>query len=291
MNQLLTKTAFVIISLLMFINQSCNNNNKDTFRFVQMCDPQLGMGGYTHDTIAFKNAIEQINELKPDFVVICGDLVDSSCNASFDDFNRIKLDFEIPVHIAAGNHDVENVPTKETLAYYRSKIGKDYYSFDFAENKFIVVNTQLWKAPLEEESEKHDIWFQNMLENAKKEKKPVFIIGHYPLFVEQLNEEENYFNLPIKKRLELFDLYKRHGVIAHLGGHVHKTLEHKIENIQFVNAETTSLNFDNRPLGFRLWTVMKDSVSNKLIELADIPTKEIRMFNNTDSLTKNTGTR
>ena len=256
-----------------------------------MSDPQLGMGGYTHDTIAFRNAIEQINNLAPAFVVICGDLVDNACASSFDDFKKLKSAFNIPVHLAAGNHDLENTPTSKTLASYRREFGKDYYSFDFDTSKFVVVNTQLWKTLMEEESAIHDDWFLKTLQKAKKESKNIFIIGHYPLFVENLNEGENYFNLPIKKRLQLLDLYKKYGVIAHLGGHAHKTFQHKIDNIYFVNGETTSLNFDGRPLGFRLWTVKSNRISNKFMKLAKVPSNEIRLFSNTDSLTKNTGTR
>ena len=45
------------------------------FSFAQMCDTQLGMGGYEHDVKTFGLAVTQINKMKPDFVVICGDLV------------------------------------------------------------------------------------------------------------------------------------------------------------------------------------------------------------------------
>ena len=47
---------------------------QESFTFVQLCDPQLGMGGYEHDVETFTKVVERINELKPDFVAICGDL-------------------------------------------------------------------------------------------------------------------------------------------------------------------------------------------------------------------------
>ena len=52
-------------------------NEKQAFSFVQMCDTQLGMGGYEHDVLTFNQAVKQINELQADFVVICGDLVNN----------------------------------------------------------------------------------------------------------------------------------------------------------------------------------------------------------------------
>ena len=60
------------------------------FTFVQICDTQLGMGGYEHDINSFKQAVKQINKLKPDFVVICGDLVSTPNDKSFTDFKKIK---------------------------------------------------------------------------------------------------------------------------------------------------------------------------------------------------------
>ena len=56
------------------------------FSFVQMCDTQLGMGGYEHDVKTFGLAVDQINEMKPDFVVICGDLVNKANDQSWAGF-------------------------------------------------------------------------------------------------------------------------------------------------------------------------------------------------------------
>ena len=145
-----------------------------------MCDTQLGMGGYEHDVKTFELAVEQINALEPDFVVICGDLVNKADDKSFADFNRIKAGFKIPCHCAAGNHDVENVPTVESLKRCREKVGKDYYVVEHKGYTFVTANTQLWKAPLEEESEKHDASFKEALEAAKAKGSPVVVVVRYP---------------------------------------------------------------------------------------------------------------
>ncbi len=61
------------------------------FSFAQMCDTQLGMGGYEHDVKTFGLAVTQINKLKPDFVVICGDLVSKANDKSWADLFTICL--------------------------------------------------------------------------------------------------------------------------------------------------------------------------------------------------------
>lgn len=225
------------------------------FSFVQLCDTQLGMGGYEHDVATFTEAVDQINRLNPDFVLICGDLVQDRNEKSFADFKRIRNGFNVPCHCAPGNHDVGNKPTAESLAYYRSVIGEDYYSFDHKGHTFVIVNTQLWKVDVPEESELQDAWLEEVLKTADGKDAPVFVVGHYPLFLGDPDEAEEYMNLPVAKRQELLDLFERHGVVAVLGGHTHKLTINEYNGIQMVNGETTSKNFDKRPMGFRLWRV------------------------------------
>ncbi|NIP94680.1 MAG: hypothetical protein GWO24_15065, partial [Akkermansiaceae bacterium] len=68
----------------------------EEFSFVQMCDTQFGMGGYRHDVATFTRAVDQINRMEPDFVLICGDLVNKANEKSWAEFNRIKAGFKIP---------------------------------------------------------------------------------------------------------------------------------------------------------------------------------------------------
>ena len=223
-----------------------------------MCDTQLGMGGYAHDVKTFSLAVEQINRMAPDFVVICGDLVQKANEKSWADFNRIKAGFKIPCHCAAGNHDVENKPTAESLRLYREKVGKDYYAVEHKGFTFVIANTQLWKAPLAGESGKHDAWFAQTLRAAKKKGRPVVVVVHYPLFLKDPDEKETYYNLPVAKRGEILKLCVENGVVAFLAGHTHRHIVNDYEGIQLVNGETTSRNFDKRPMGFRWWDVFPE---------------------------------
>lgn len=252
-----------------------SSKQQEPFSFVQMCDTQLGMGGYEHDVMTFKLAVKQINSIKPDFVVICGDLVQKANDKSFADFKAIKAGFVIPCHCAAGNHDVGNKPTPESLKRYRETIGKDYYSFENKGYTFIVANTQLWKAPLAGESEKHDAWFKKTLQAAKAKNSPAVIVVHYPLFVKEPNEKDNYYNIPQPKRQEILDLCVKNGVVAFLAGHTHKQISNEYKGIQMVNGETTSKNFDGRPMGFRLWNVDDEQgMRHQFVKLEGMPEKE-----------------
>ncbi len=229
--------------------------DKQPFTFAQLCDTQLGMGGYEHDVKTFKTAVAQINALKPDFAVICGDLVHNANDKSFADFKKIKAGLTVPCYCVPGNHDIGNKPTRESLRYYRRIIGKDYYSLEHKGYLFVFVNTQLWKTAMDGESQKHDAWFEKTIKAAANKKMPVFVIGHYPLFLNQPDEPEKYANLPIDKRTELLNLFEKGNVVAMLGGHTHRLIINEYKGIQLFNGETTSKNFDKRPFGFRLWHV------------------------------------
>jgi 3',5'-cyclic AMP phosphodiesterase CpdA len=251
---------FIILLFVFFI--SCTENKQRPFSFVQLCDTQLGTGGYDHSLNSFKMAVKQINKLDHDFVVICGDLVNNPNDSSFSDFKEIMKGFKMPCYTAPGNHDVGNIPDDNSLSYYRKTIGKDYYKFKNKGYSFIVTNTQLWKANVENESEKHDNWFKKTPQDKSVSDNPVFVIGHYPLYIETLEEKEAYYNIPINKRKEILNLFKQNNVKAYLTGHTHETVINNYENIQLISGSTISKNFDKSPLGFRVWKVRLDTITH-----------------------------
>ena len=247
--------AIAVIAMSLCVSMSRGASESQTFTFVQICDTQLGMGGYEHDVKAFKQAVAQINQLEPDFVVICGDLVHTASEKSFADFQKIKAGLNVPCYCVSGNHDVGNEPSLKSLQYYRKTVGKDYYTFEHKGYVFVIVNTQLWKSPLKDESERHDAWLEATLRAAADKKKRIFVLGHYPLFLKAPDEAEEYMNLPLAKRKQLLSLFEKRGVVAVLGGHVHRLIINDYRGMQLVNGETTSKNFDKRPFGFRVWHV------------------------------------
>ena len=93
------------------------SDKAEPFTFVQICDTQLGFSDYQRDIDSFRQAVTQINGLDPDFVVICGDLVNTANDKSFSDFKEIKSFLQMPCYCVPGNHDIGNNPTPESLQY------------------------------------------------------------------------------------------------------------------------------------------------------------------------------
>lgn len=225
------------------------------FTFVQICDPQLGFSEYERDAASLRQAVLQVNGLRPDFVVVCGDMVNDANARSFSDFKAIAGELAMPYYCVPGNHDVGNRPSASSLARYRETIGRDYYVIEHRGAAFVFVNTQLWKEAVAGETEKQDAWLRERLAEAAEKGQQIFIVGHIPLFNREADEADEYMNLPIERRTELLGLFERYGAAAYLGGHAHRLILNEYKGIQMVHGETTSKHFDARPLGFRLWRV------------------------------------
>ena len=266
LNMAIRLVGYLIASLVL---SGCGQGQPQPFTFVQMCDTQLGFGGYKNDVARFEQAVKQVNTLKPDFVVICGDLVDGFDDDPVADFKRIKAGFAVPCYCAPGNHDIGVSPSPKSLKRYRTLMGKDYYSFEHKGYTFVITNSQLWGGYLEGESEKHDSWLKETLKAASKKGSPIFVVGHYPLFINTADEKRDYF-MPVEKRKELLSLFEAHGVVAVLTGHTHETIINRYKDIQLVTGETTSKNFDKRPFGFRLWRVTESkSAEHEFVPLQE----------------------
>ncbi len=261
----------LIIGVFLF-SISCSQNEVKPFSFVQLSDPQLGMGGYEHDVNTFKLAVKQINELNPDFVIICGDLVHHRSDTSFADFLNIKQGFKMPCYLVVGNHDIGNVPNDTTLTYYRENLGKDYYEFNYNGYSFIVTNSLLWKNNIENESEKHDKWFKETMNKNN----PKIVVGHFPMYIKNPDEKEEYFNIPPEKRMELLNLFASNNVKAYISGHKHELIINNYKKIQLVTGETTCKNFDKRPMGFRYWEVLSDTLKHHFIPLQNSKLNKVK---------------
>jgi len=145
---------------------------------------------------------------------------------------------------------------------------------------FVVANTQLWKSPLDGESEAHNDWVIQTVQAAKEKGFPIFIVQHYPLYIDTPDEEEEYYNFPVDKRKELLALYEQCNVVAVLAGHTHKTLVNQYGDIQLVTGGSTSRNLDHQLFGFRVWTVSKSAIKHEFIPLQPVGSFKLKILNN-----------
>ena len=236
--------------------------------FIQMSDPQFGMysnnHGFAQETANFEFAIATANRLKPAFVVITGDLVNKAGDAAdIAEYKRIaaKLDRSIPLYSVPGNHDEGNEPTPQSLAAYRERFGPDYYTFRSHDMAGFVLDGNLLKAPqhVPDEAEKQAQWLHQELEKAKREGvKHLIVFLHQSLFLEDPNEPEQYFNLPLETRRRLLNLFHQYGVEHVYAGHYHRNAYGRDGSLEMITTGPVSRPIGNDPSGFRIVTI-KDS--------------------------------
>ena len=202
------------------------------FFFIQMSDPQFGMFAddteFTQETVNFEMAIATANRLRPAFVVITGDLVNKPLDrAQVDEFERIAagLDKRIPLYRVAGNHDVENVPTPETIAAYVQRQGPAHYAFRQGPVAGIVLNSSLIHSPAKAPAllDAQRAWLEQELAAGRQAgARHLIVFQHHPWFLKQADEPDEYFNIPLERRRGYLDLFRRHGVTALVSGHYHR---------------------------------------------------------------------
>lgn len=229
--------------------------NNHSFTFVQICDPHLGKNGNEKEKAVLRQLVRQVNLKGAELVFICGDLTHNGDEKSLKQFIEIASEFNMPWYCVPGNHDIGKKPTAESLERYRKTVGADYFAVEHKGATFLLVNTSLWYKPVKIETERQDAWLRKSLKAAGKKGNQIFIVAHYPLFVEKITEWNSRKNLPKGNRLELLELFTEHKVAAVLGGHLHRLTINDYKNIQLVNAESIKFNYDKRPFGFRVWTV------------------------------------
>jgi len=234
-------------------------------RIVQLCDPQLGFGVFNNDVENLEKAVSLINDLELDIVLLAGDMVHSFTNEQdVFMFKNIMTHVASPILLTPGNHDMCDAPfnyfTMEGLERFRKYFGDDRSKIECKGYCIISANSHLWWTEVPQELvDIHDNWLINTLQQSKNNEQPVILLTHIPPFISFVDENDGYSNIPKVKRKELLKLCEDKGVILWLSGHTHTTFQNDYKGIALLNGETTSHNFDNRPLGFRLLTLFSPS--------------------------------
>lgn len=254
-----------------------------TVTFMQMSDPQFGMitadKGFEQETANFEFAVATANRLKPAFIVITGDLINKPGDpAQTAEFHRIaaKVDKSIHVYNVAGNHDVDNDPTPQTLATYRKNFGPDYYTFREGPVTGIVLNSSLLKSPekVKDEAAKMETWFKAELEKAKAANaQNVIVFLHISLFLKAGDEADQYFNIPKETRARYLKLLHDNGVRYVFAGHYHRNEEGKDGDLTLITSGPVGKPLGGAKSGLRMITVSGTAITHKYFDFGELPEK------------------
>ncbi len=257
------------------------------FSFLMLTDPQFGMYAadkeFVRETANYEFAVANVNRLKPGFVIVLGDMTNKTGDPDeIREFLRIsaKIDSSIPVYYVAGNHDLGRQPSGESLAAYRKNFGRDYYSFRAGPIYGIVLNSALIIDPQKAETEyqEHIAWFKKELEAAKASGAAnIIVFEHHPIFLDNVNEQDQYGNFPMERRKLVLDLMHKAGVHYVFAGHLHKNVTVRDGDIEITAVGPVGMSFDGDGSGIRLGNITSKGLKHQYYGFGKMPdTLEIK---------------
>ena len=203
--------------------------------------------------------VAAVNALRPSpaFVAVCGDLVNAFPDDSSESggelyaaqvvtFKRIfsALDSRVPLVCLCGNHDVGERPTRASLSRWRRNFGADHFAFSVGPDRFLVLNSQLYKdsSRTQEAAAAQAAWLDLELlsgcedggggvgasgrsergSSGGAQRRWTLAFSHIPPFISDPDEPDGYFPLPRHTRRPLLEKLARGGVSHWFCGHYHR---------------------------------------------------------------------
>ena len=271
----------LLLALIAFVFVRVTTTQERTEFFIQLADPQFG--AFTQDkdfgqeTANYEFAVANVNRLRPAFVVICGDLINKAGDKKqTEEYFRItsKIDRSIPVHAVAGNHDVGNEPTSDSIKAFKSRFGPNYYSFRHGRVYGIVLDSSVISAPgkVQTEADAQEAWLKAELVRARESgARHVVVFQHHSWFLEKADEPSQYFNVPLEARRRYLDLLKSSGVRYVFAGHYHRNAYARDGELEMITSGPVGRPLGADPSGLRIVTVKDDALEHAYYGMGLVP--------------------
>ena len=251
---------------------------KGPFFFIQMSDPQFGFMDAEQEAKNAERAVEHVNRLKPAFAIVCGDLVHPPPGTKgraekLAEFKRIfsKVGSAIPLVCVAGNHDVGNKPTPDSLKEHRALFGDDWFGFWAGGVRCLVLNSSLYSDPsgAPDEQKAQADWLAKELAGPKA--KHLLVFQHHPWFLAAPDEKDAYMNIPVERRRPALEAMKAAGVRAVFAGHLHANAHGKDGDLEMVTTGPVGKPLKKDPSGLRIVEVREDGLRHRYYALDEVP--------------------
>ncbi len=278
------KAVFYPILFLSVLASTLEAKWERPFFFVIMADPQVGWNrdGYNSEAL-FRKAVEEVNKLRPDFVLIAGDLVqDPGSEAQFQTTKSIADRMEMPYYVVAGNHDVGNPPTKKLLDWYSGKWKVPlWYTFTYYNVAFPMLETNVLRVRdlpgAEQEvrnlAKEHMTWLNVTLDTLTKAGyKHIYPLTHYPLAKDKIDEAGGNTNVLQGVREDMLGLFHKYNIKTVFAGHAHHNVTLIDKGLDLVTYAATGVILGGRDKsGFAVVKIDGDNMEQRYYGYADLP--------------------
>lgn len=281
----IVQEAIVLLACAALFTFAAVAHGTAPFFFIQLTDPQFGMfdnnTNFDQETANFEFAVAAINRLHPAFVAVTGDLVNRTGDpAQIREYKRVvaQINPGIPVYNVAGNHDMGNIPTPESIAAYTNQFGPDHYSFRHGDFVGIVLDSNLVQDPrnARDLAAAQEFWLKDELQQARKSgARHIAIFQHHPWFLKDVNEPDQYFNLPRERRTVYLALFHQFGVEAVFCGHYHRNLIARDGALEIVVSGALGRPLGGSRSGIQIVIVRDGGIEHRFYDLGEIPTRVV----------------
>lgn len=259
---------FVVLAILFLVPfSSCNNDNdiqtedSNSFSFAFMTD--IHLQPEKNAVEGFRQAIDTLNALNPDFVITGGDLVMDVLGQNFERsdslFNLYEKEikrFKMPVYNTLGNHEVFGIYDASGVEedhpeygnkMYENRLGETFYSFTHKDWKFMIVNSV-------EDTKKSK--YIGMIDSIQIEKikeelnttdkdMPIVLSTHIPFMTifSQIyggSTMPNDSGLVVSNSKDVIELFGDHNLKLVLQGHLHTIEDIYVNGTHFITGGAVS---------------------------------------------------
>ena len=188
------------------------------------CGPEFQTGVYDQ-------AVQEINSLEPDVLVVSGDLTENGLISQYRQAKQMldRLECKRKV-ICSGNHDYRSTGY---LLFKEFFPGKPILKQDGV--VFAVISTARPERNEGEVGHRQVIWLQESLAKFKRTRK-IGVIHHHLIQVPDTGPD----NIPVVDAGDTLRAILRSNACLVLGGHRHRPWRWKVEGLQIVHAGTLS---------------------------------------------------
>ncbi|HCC70150.1 MAG TPA: metallophosphoesterase [Bacteroidales bacterium] len=240
--------CLMVLSVCLVFISSCKQSDRDqqeenAFSFAFLTDTHLQPE--RNAAAGFKQAIDTVNSLNPDFVITGGDQImdalgqnEARADSLYDMYIEMSGLFNMPVYNTMGNHEVfglyesSGIDSSHPLygeKMYEKRLGERYYAFNYKGWRFYILDSvderEEGTGYYGHVSSDQVEWLKEDLEKVDPGT-PLAISVHIPFITVQTqlhsgSTEANGDGLVITNSKEVLSLFDSHNLKLVLQGHLH----------------------------------------------------------------------
>lgn len=262
-------TVIILFVFLFFISSCEKSRDKDSFSFAFL--PDIHVQPEKNADLGFKQAIDTVNKLNPDFVIMGGDQImdalgqtELRADSLYDMYIELSGLLNMPVYNTIGNRELFGIYEESGVdpshplygeKMYEERIGERYYAFDYKGWKFYILDSvdgeedrQGYRGQVDSEQL---AWLEDELEKVDPGT-PIAISIHVPVitlqtqFPKGTNAAKGEV-LVIDNATDVLSLFRDHNLKLVLQGHLHILEDIYAGGIHFVTGGAVSGAWWNGP--------------------------------------------